>query len=251
MFVPRDVESGTREGLLFAENGQYTITEVITVLTSFRQNHERLKLYRVSLSVIRFLSILNFVYTLLGVTLLMLAMSSDLSQDFTDAQRDQFFRIGMAVSIFAPFASMVDLLALRGLQSWRRTLLLPWLFLYSFVISLIFANALSGVFHHGLKWTYIVLMLCVMVSFSAWRHVRLQYTEMAKDRPTCQTIEELAADLRRTREAQVFTTSDPLGDFPPKYEDLEQPPVYEDSREEPTPVHAREETTNALNKTES
>lgn len=94
MFVSRGVESGTREGLLFPDNDQYTIIEVISVLTSFRQNHERLKLYRVSLSVIRFLSILNFVYTLLGVTLLMLAMSSDLSQDFSNAQRDQFFRIG-------------------------------------------------------------------------------------------------------------------------------------------------------------
>lgn len=77
---------------------------------------------------------------------------------------------------------------------------------------------------------------------------------MAKERPTCRTIEELAADIRRTREAQTFTTSDPIGDLPPKYEDLEQPPVYQESREAAEAVAlptTRDETTNALNKNES
>ncbi len=71
-----------------------SMLEVVNVLASFRENHERLKLYRVSLSVIRFLSILNFVYTVLGVTFLMLALCTEWTPEFNDYQRNQFFRIG-------------------------------------------------------------------------------------------------------------------------------------------------------------
>ena len=76
------------------------------------------------------------------------------------------------MSVFAPLASFVDLLALRGLQLWRRAYLLPWLFLYAFAVSLIFANSLAGVFHNGFRWTYLVLLLCAFCLYSAWRHVR-------------------------------------------------------------------------------
>ena len=76
------------------------------------------------------------------------------------------------VSVFAPLASFVDLLALRGLQLWRRSYLLPWLFLYAFAVSLVFANSLAGVFHNGFRWTYLVLMLCAFCLYSAWRHIR-------------------------------------------------------------------------------
>ena len=75
-------------------SSRFTIVEVIDVLTSFRRDHARLKHYRVSLSVIRFLSILNFVYTILGVTFLVLALCSDWTPEFNDAQRSQFYKIG-------------------------------------------------------------------------------------------------------------------------------------------------------------
>lgn len=139
--------------------------------------------------------------------------------------------------MFAPLASFVDLLALRGLQLWRRSYLLPWLFLYAFIISLIFANALSGVFHQGFRWTYTILLLCVLISFSAWRHVRLQYSEMAKERPTIRTVEDLAEDLRAAHARANVTTEAPAGDLPPKYEDLTvSPPAYKAEA-----AHAQEE----------
>ena len=72
----------------------YNVLDVLHVLTDFRQNHERLKLYRVSLSVIRFLSVLNFVYTVLGVTFLLLALCTEWTPEFDDKQRAQFFKIG-------------------------------------------------------------------------------------------------------------------------------------------------------------
>ena len=128
---------------------------------------------------------------------------------------------GLTVSVFAPLASFVDLLALRGIHLWKRALLLPWLFLYAFAVSLILANSLAGIFHHGFKWTYLVLMIWYASNFSfgiwikmfsisivvfssfclysAWRHIRAQYTEIGMGgRPTVRTIEELAADIRDT-----------------------------------------------------
>ena len=83
-----------------------------------------------------------------------------------------FFFSGLAVSVLAPLATCVDLLALRGLQSWRRGYLLPWLTLYGFINIILFANALSGIFHYGFKWTFLILMMCVFCLYSSWRHIR-------------------------------------------------------------------------------
>ena len=144
------------------------------------------------------------------------------------------FLTGLTVSLFAPLASFVDLMALRGLQLWRRALLLPWLVLYAFAVSLIFAHALAGVFHHGLRWTYVVLGFCALCLYSAWRHIRAQYGDMATgERPSSRTIDDLANDIRS---ATVVTSNssipDPSQDLPPKYEDLDsnqQPPQYQDN----------------------
>ncbi len=66
--------------------------------------------------------------------------------------------------MFAPLASFVDLLALRGLQLWQRAFLLPWLFLYAFVVSLIFANSLAGLLHHGFRYVVMCKKLAYEVA---------------------------------------------------------------------------------------
>jgi len=204
---------------------------VINVLSSYTTNHERLKVLRVSLSVIRFLSILNFVYTILGGTFLLLALCKEWTPQVNDMQRQQFFKIGLFVSIFAPLATCVDLMALRGLHSWRRAYLLPWLTLYGFVDVVLFAHALSGIFHSGFSWTYLVLMLCVFCLYSAWRHLRRQYTEMLLDPPTCRTIEQLATDIRSVEQQQTVQRFRE-NDLPPKYEDLIHSLTTEDAARE-------------------
>ena len=68
--------------------------EVLGVVTSFRQNVERLKLYRASVSVVRFLSILNLTYTLVGAAFLILAFCPQWTTDFNDQQRFQFMKLG-------------------------------------------------------------------------------------------------------------------------------------------------------------
>lgn len=143
------------------------------------------------------------------------------------------YKLGLTVSLFAPLASFVDLMALRGLQLWRRALLLPWLVLYAFAVSLIFAHALAGVFHQGLRWTYVVLGFCALCLYSAWRHIRAQYGDMATgERPSSRTIDDLANDIRcATTSNGVNNAPDPSQDLPPKYEDLQadNPPQYQDN----------------------
>ena len=89
---------------------------------------------------------------------------------------------GVFVSLFAPLALSCDLLALRGLTIWRKALMLPWLVLYAILVALVMAVVLTGTFHYGFHWRYILLGLCCLCFFSAWRQVRLQYSAMALPR---------------------------------------------------------------------
>lgn len=141
------------------------------------------------------------------------------------------FLSGLMVCSCAPAAAMCDVLALRGLRQWRRGYLLPWLVYYFILVALVFSTTISGLCHSGIKWKYLILILCVMCFFSAWRHVRRQYSEMAFERPTCRTIEELAVDMRATG-CSPATAEAPANDLPPKYEDLEQPPAYHETSNE-------------------
>jgi len=204
--------------------------EVVSVLTSFHRNHARIKMLRVSISVIRFLSILNLVYTLLGITLLVMALCTNLAPEFNYEQRNQFYKIGLTVAVFAPLASMVDLFALRGLHRWRRGHLLPWLALYGFFLLLIASHAITGVVHQGFKWTYFVLILCAFCLYSSWRHIFRQYHDMTRDRPTPANLDELAQQINQHSGGPTVSES-PANDLPPKYEDLLQ---VEGARSEPT-----------------
>lgn len=196
-----------------------SMLEVVSVLTSFHRNHHRNKMLRVSISVIRFLSVLNLVYTLLGITLLVMALCTNLAPEFNEHQRNQFYKIGLTVSVFAPLASMVDLFALRGLHRWRRGHLLPWLALYGFFLLLIASHAITGVVHQGFKWTYFVLILCAFCLYSSWRHIFRQYHDMTRDRPTPANLDELAQQINQHSGGPTVSES-PANDLPPKYEDL-------------------------------
>jgi len=213
----------------FMQGQRLSIWEVLGIVSTFRQNVERLKLYKATLSVIRFMSVLNFIYTVVGTAFLIIGLFPKVHDalDITKGQSEQFLKLGVFVSLFAPLALSCDLLALRGLRSWRKGLLIPWLILYAIIVALVMAVVLTGTFHSGFHWRYLLLGLCCLCFFSAWRQVRLQYSAMIFPRPTCCTVEDLATDLR-TREAEV-PVSEPLpNDLPPKYDDLEQPPRYED-----------------------
>jgi len=211
------------------ESGRLSIWEVLGIVSTFRQNVERLKLYRATLSVVRFMAVLNFIYTVVGSAFLIIGLSPKVyeAMEINNNQSAQFLRLGVFVSLFAPLALSCDLLALRGLRTWRKALMLPWLVLYAILVALVMAVVLTGTFHYGFHWRYLLLGLCCLCFFSAWRQVRLQYPAMVLPRPTCCTVEDLATDLRARELSDVV--SEPLpNDLPPKYDDLEQPPRYDE-----------------------
>lgn len=225
--------TGRRVNISGQDTGRLSIWEVLGIVSTFRQNVERLKLYRATLSVVRFMAVLNFIYTVVGSAFLIIGLSPSVyeAMDINNSQSAQFLKLGVFVSLFAPLALSCDLLALRGLRSWRKALMLPWLVLYAILVALVMAVVLTGVFHEGFKWRYLLLGLCSLCFFSAWRQVRLQYSAMVLPRPTCCTVEDLATDLRARELSDVVTEPLP-NDLPPKYEDLEQPPKYEEHVQE-------------------
>merc|ERR1711935_361123 len=225
--------TGRRMNSSGQETGRLSIWEVLGIVSTFRQNVERLKLYRATLSVVRFMAVLNFIYTVVGSAFLIIGLSPSVyeAMDINNSQSAQFLKLGVFVSLFAPLALSCDLLALRGLRSWRKALMLPWLVLYAILVALVMAVVLTGTFHEGFKWRYLLLGLCSLCFFSAWRQVRIQYSAMVLPRPTCCTVEDLATDLRARELPDVVTEPLP-NDLPPKYEDLEQPPKYEEHAQE-------------------
>merc|ERR1711997_990932 len=221
--------TGRRVNISGQDTGRLSIWEVLGIVSTFRQNVERLKLYRATLSVVRFMAVLNFIYTVVGSAFLIIGLSPKVyeAMEINNNQSAQFLRLGVFVSLFTPLALSCDLLALRGLRTRRKALMLPWLVLYAILVALVMAVVLTGTFHYGFHWRYLLLGLCCLCFFSAWRQVRLQYSAMVLPRPTCCTVEDLATDLRARELSDVV--SDPLpNDLPPKYDDLEQPPRYDE-----------------------
>jgi len=114
--------------------GRLSIWEVLGIVSTFRQNVERLKLYKATLSVIRFMAVLNFIYTVVGSAFLIIGLYEKVHDalDINKRQAEQFLRLGVFVSLFAPLALSCDLLALRGLRTWRKALpCLGWSFMPS------------------------------------------------------------------------------------------------------------------------
>ena len=76
--------------------GRLSIWEVLGIVSTFRQNVERLKLYKATLSVIRFMAVLNFIYTVVGSAFLIIGLYEKVHDalDINQRQAQQFLRLG-------------------------------------------------------------------------------------------------------------------------------------------------------------
>jgi len=235
---PRIGSAGATPGVhRVHRSGSSSVLEFLGAVSHFQHNVQRYRWYVLSVSTIKFLSILNITYTLVGlvfVTLSFLPPSNPLFQQVL------FYKIGIAILFFSPLALCADLLALKGLRTYRRVLLLPWLIFYAVILALAFSVFIKQMFHQGPQWHLLLLFFVALMMFTRWRHINLQFKLMSiyPDRPTEQSLSEFAAAVNQsasnqmsagttqaaTTDAGVFLKPAP----PPKYEDLEQPPKYED-----------------------
>ena len=84
----------------FTVQGRLSVWEVLGIVSTFRQNVERMKLYRATLSVIRFMAVLNFIYTVVGSAFLIIGLSPKVyeAMEIGEPQSAQFLRFGKQIS---------------------------------------------------------------------------------------------------------------------------------------------------------
>jgi len=226
--------NGGSRSIRLGSNG--SVLEFLGAVNHFQHNIQRYRWYILSISTIRFLSILNVTYSIVGIVFVTLAHFPPENLVF---QQLLFYRLGIVLLFFSPMALCADLMALHGLRQYKRVLLLPWLIFYAVMVALAFSVFLTEVFHRGLRWHLLLLGFVAFLMFTRWRHINLQFKLMSiyPDRPTQQAISELAAVVTSSSSSSASSslphaaTSDLLKNMPPpppKYEDLEQPPKYED-----------------------
>lgn len=219
--------------------GSSSVLEFLGAVSHFQHNVQRYRWYVLSISTIKFLSILNITYTLVGLVFVILAFFPPSNPLFHQVL---FYKIGIAILFFSPLALCADLLALKGLRQYRRVLLLPWLIFYAVILALAFSIFLKQIFHQGPQWHLLLLFFVALMMFTRWRHINLQFKLMSlyPERPTEASLSEFAAAVhlqqsaaghaRAGSYAHAYMTGKPAP--PPKYDDLEQPPKYEDLPQE-------------------
>ena len=90
----RDEEAYLRQHGL--QGQRLSIWEVLGIVSTFRQNVERLKLYKATLSVIRFMAVLNFIYTVVGTAFLIIGLIPHVHRalGINETQSQQFLKLG-------------------------------------------------------------------------------------------------------------------------------------------------------------
>ena len=90
----RDEEAYLRQHGL--QGQRLSIWEVLGIVSTFRQNVERLKLYKATLSVIRFMAVLNFIYTVVGTAFLIIGLIPHVHRalGINEIQSQQFLKLG-------------------------------------------------------------------------------------------------------------------------------------------------------------
>lgn len=238
--MPRSSASAGGGGGTRVSLSSGSVLEFLGAVSHFQNNIQRYRWYILSVSTIRFLSVLNITYSIVGIIFITLAQ---FPPENLVMQQGLFARLGVVLLFFSPMALIADLLALHGLRQYKRVLLLPWLVFYAVMLALAFSVFLTEIFHNGVRWHVLILGLVALMMFTRWRHINLQFKLMSvyPDRPTEQSISQLAAVVTASSSAAAAAarstssgggqTSDLLKNMPPpppKYEDLEQPPQYED-----------------------
>ena len=97
------------------DTGRLSIWEVLGIVSTFRQNVERLKLYRATLSVVRFMAVLNFIYTVVGSAFLIIGLSPSVyeAMDINNSQSAQFLKLGKILSFLGAILSILPRALLR------------------------------------------------------------------------------------------------------------------------------------------
>lgn len=150
--------------------------------TNLLKTQKKYMHYRKSIHITRFLAMLNFSYSVVGIIFACLfffrVSSLDILCDPT------IVRFGFTCFVICPILMAADLLAHRGLIKWRQSFLIPWLFVYPAIISYFFAHSMTGIIFEGLNLSFILLLVCAFIGFIFWEHISIQHDHMEAEKPT-------------------------------------------------------------------
>jgi len=173
------------------------------------QNKKRIKLFKFSNFIIIYLTIVNILSLIVSIILVFILVI------FNNEQQSKYIlnilMIIISLSVVCLFSNVI---ALFGLQTWNRKLLLPWLFLYAFFIfymfGLVFYIFYMKSFNLENSIRFIISVICLFFYPLSWRNISRQYIDMKNNKPD-DVIENIELNIQ----------SKYVEDTPPKYEDLE------------------------------
>lgn len=217
-------------------------------LAAFYQNMHRVrmeldieKITRSTLATLKVLLFFDACYFVASIVLVCVGFSTN------TGQKNSLAIAGGILGLFSIITFSCNSLAVHGLRTWKRILLMPWLLLWLVILGCLVFNLVTSVFFRipntmpapGFKQA-LELILCFCV-FSVWCNMRKQVALMAHSREELQSafnVENMSRDLFTTLSANQSQASqsrvDPNKDLPPKYEDCtDAPPAYDDSTMEP------------------
>jgi len=209
-------------------------------LAAFYQNLHRVrmeldieKITRSTLATLKVLLFFDACYFIASIVLVCVGFSTNAGQ------QHKLAIAGGILGLFSIITFSCNSLAVHGLRTWKRFLLMPWLILWLVILGCLVFNLVTSVFvrQHtpmpGFKQA-LELILCFCV-FSVWCNMRKQVALMVHSREELQSafnVENMSRDLFTTLSANQSQAAqsrvDPNKDLPPKYEDCtDAPPAYD------------------------
>merc|ERR1711994_1212383 len=131
-----------------------------------------------------------------GIALVTMALANQMEE------RNRMVVYGGLFGLFASVSAVCNFLASHGLRTWRRSFLLPWLFVF--------------------------LFFATMFIFTSWRHMQKQFLVMSLPRPfpVSPDVEAVVREALQPLPVQLAK------DAPPRYEEVETeelPPGYDEA----------------------
>jgi len=197
-----------------------TLRDLSSALWTIRSNQEAARVLRTTNSLLRCFLFFDICYLISGIALITMALTNQLEN------RDKMIMFGGLFGVFASISALCNSLASHGIRTWRRSFLLPWMSFFLVVLVLLIMHMGHSLYFQRAQWRHVFLFFANIAVFSCWRHMQKQYILMALPRPQTVVI-DVEAVVREY--LSPTTTTAPLKDLPPKYEDVEDsPPQYDE-----------------------
>jgi hypothetical protein len=148
-------------------------------------------------------------------------------------QKNSLAIAGGILGLFSIITFSCNRLAVHGLRTWKRILLMPWLMFWLVILGCLVFDLVTSVFFRqciGKQALELILCFCV---FSVWCIMWGQVALMAHSREEFQSafkVENMERGIFTTTSAMQSAQNrvDPNKDLPPKYEDCtDAPPAYD------------------------